>query len=164
MPGLSASVSRTAFGLNALPRSLPFVRTAFNRIAEHLGRAEMTDVVRTPTDNSTELEPAPAHTDERSRTGLSADALRRGIVDHLRYSIGRPSGRDREMSAWTPPGCPACDRGRPARLPGSSAPASRPPPGSRHRRVLQRDLERAACHRQGLAPLRTTVVNARRRR
>jgi hypothetical protein len=25
-------------------------------------------------------------------------------------------------------------------------------------------LERAACHRQGLAPLRTTVVNARRRR
>jgi hypothetical protein len=36
--------------------------------------------------------------------------------------------------------------------------------GSRHRRVLQRDLERAACHRQGLAPLRTTVVNARRRR
>jgi hypothetical protein len=31
----------------------------------------------------------PAH--ERSRTGLSADALRRGIVDHLRYSIGRPA-------------------------------------------------------------------------
>jgi starch phosphorylase len=28
---------------------------------------------------------------ERSRTGLSADALRRGIVDHLRYSIGRPA-------------------------------------------------------------------------
>ncbi|MBN3456620.1 glycogen/starch/alpha-glucan phosphorylase [Mycolicibacterium mageritense] len=33
--------------------------------------------------------PAPAH--EHSRTGLSADALRRGIVDHLRYSIGRPA-------------------------------------------------------------------------
>ena len=29
--------------------------------------------------------------DERSRTGLSADALRRGIIDHLRYSIGRPA-------------------------------------------------------------------------
>ncbi|MHC9293697.1 glycogen/starch/alpha-glucan phosphorylase [Mycobacterium sp. LTG2003] len=33
--------------------------------------------------------PAPVH--EHSRTGLSADALRRGIVDHLRYSIGRPA-------------------------------------------------------------------------
>ncbi|OKH66283.1 maltodextrin phosphorylase [Mycobacterium sp. SWH-M3] len=33
--------------------------------------------------------PAPAH--EHSRTGMSADALRRGIVDHLRYSIGRPA-------------------------------------------------------------------------
>ncbi|HEX4588252.1 MAG TPA: glycogen/starch/alpha-glucan phosphorylase [Mycobacterium sp.] len=33
----------------------------------------------------------PADTQERSRTGLSADALRRGIVDHLRYSIGRPA-------------------------------------------------------------------------
>lgn len=33
--------------------------------------------------------PAPAH--EHSRTALSADALRRGIVDHLRYSIGRPA-------------------------------------------------------------------------
>ncbi len=52
----------------------------------------MTDVVRTPTDSSTELDTAvPASTDERSRTGLSADALRRGIVDHLRYSIGRPA-------------------------------------------------------------------------
>ncbi|HYZ67240.1 MAG TPA: glycogen/starch/alpha-glucan phosphorylase [Mycobacterium sp.] len=28
---------------------------------------------------------------EHSRTGLSADALRRGVVDHLRYSIGRPA-------------------------------------------------------------------------
>jgi len=44
----------------------------------------MTDVVRTPHSN-------PADTHERSRTGLSADALRRGIVDHLRYSIGRPA-------------------------------------------------------------------------
>jgi starch phosphorylase len=30
-------------------------------------------------------------TQQRSRTGLSADALRRGIVDHLRYSVGRPA-------------------------------------------------------------------------
>jgi starch phosphorylase len=44
----------------------------------------MTDVVQTPHSN-------PADTHERSRTGLSADALRRGIVDHLRYSIGRPA-------------------------------------------------------------------------
>src|SRR5271167_2038441 len=52
----------------------------------------MTDVVRTPTDNSTELESAVAAIrDEHSRTGQSADALRRGILDHLRYSIGRPA-------------------------------------------------------------------------
>ena len=44
----------------------------------------MTDVVQ----NS---DTVPADTHERSRTGLSADALRRGIVDHLRYSIGRPA-------------------------------------------------------------------------
>ena len=30
-------------------------------------------------------------TDEHNRTGLSAEALRRGIVDHLRYSVGRPA-------------------------------------------------------------------------
>ncbi len=41
----------------------------------------MTDVVQNP-------DTAPH---ERSRTGLSADALRRGIIDHLRYSIGRPA-------------------------------------------------------------------------
>jgi starch phosphorylase len=41
----------------------------------------MTDVVQNP-------ETVPH---ERSRAGLSADALRRGIVDHLRYSIGRPA-------------------------------------------------------------------------
>jgi starch phosphorylase len=40
----------------------------------------MTDVVQ----NS-------ATTNEHSRTGLSADALRRGVVDHLRYSVGRPA-------------------------------------------------------------------------
>jgi starch phosphorylase len=33
----------------------------------------------------------PASAYEHSRTGLSADALRRAIVDHVRYSIGRPS-------------------------------------------------------------------------
>jgi starch phosphorylase len=41
----------------------------------------MTDVVQNP-------DTAPH---ERSRTGLSADALRRGTIDHLRYSIGRPA-------------------------------------------------------------------------
>lgn len=40
----------------------------------------MTDVVQNSAD-----------TRQHSRTGLSADALRRGIVDHLRYSIGRPA-------------------------------------------------------------------------
>ena len=44
----------------------------------------MTDVVQTPPATT-------ADTDERSRTGLSADALRRGILDHLRYSVGRPA-------------------------------------------------------------------------
>ena len=45
---------------------------------------QMTDVVQTPPATT-------ADTDERSRTGLSADALRRGILDHLRYSVGRPA-------------------------------------------------------------------------
>jgi starch phosphorylase len=45
---------------------------------------QMTDVVQTPSATT-------ADTDERSRTGLSADALRRGILDHLRYSVGRPA-------------------------------------------------------------------------
>ena len=45
---------------------------------------KMTDVVQTPPATT-------ADTDERSRTGLSADALRRGILDHLRYSVGRPA-------------------------------------------------------------------------
>jgi glycogen phosphorylase len=44
----------------------------------------MTDVAQAPATT-----PAASH--EHSRTGLSADALRRGIVDHLRYSIGRPA-------------------------------------------------------------------------
>src|SRR5262245_47539750 len=43
----------------------------------------MTDVVQNPS--------TAADTREHSRTGLSAEALRRGIVDHLRYSIGRPA-------------------------------------------------------------------------
>ena len=30
------------------------------------------------------------------RTGLQADALRQAILDHLRYSIGRPA------AVWTP--------------------------------------------------------------
>ncbi|MCU1697927.1 MAG: glycogen phosphorylase [Mycobacterium sp.] len=44
----------------------------------------MTDVIQTQ--NSPE-----AAAPEPSRTGLSADALRRDILDHLRYSIGRPA-------------------------------------------------------------------------
>ena len=39
----------------------------------------------------TDVAQSPATTDEHSRTGLSADALRRGVVDHLRYSVGRPA-------------------------------------------------------------------------
>jgi starch phosphorylase len=44
----------------------------------------VTDVIQTK--NSSEADSA-----EPSRTGLSADALRRDILDHLRYSIGRPA-------------------------------------------------------------------------
>ncbi|MGY4646318.1 glucan phosphorylase [Mycobacterium sp. URHB0021] len=44
----------------------------------------MTDVVPAPAGDA-------AGSHEHSRTGLSADALRRGILDHLRYSIGRPA-------------------------------------------------------------------------
>ncbi|HEY2833579.1 MAG TPA: glycogen/starch/alpha-glucan phosphorylase [Sporichthyaceae bacterium] len=45
----------------------------------------MTDVAQTP--NSVSAAPERGH----SRTGADADSLRRGIVDHLRYSIGRPA-------------------------------------------------------------------------
>ncbi|ANE80982.1 glycogen phosphorylase [Mycobacterium adipatum] len=38
----------------------------------------------------TDLVANPA-TAERARTGLSADALRRAMIDHVRYSIGRPA-------------------------------------------------------------------------
>jgi starch phosphorylase len=44
----------------------------------------VTDVIQTP--NSSE-----AAVPEPTRTGLSADALRRDILDHVRYSIGRPA-------------------------------------------------------------------------
>jgi glycogen phosphorylase len=37
------------------------------------------------------LPDSPADSREHSRTGRSAEALRRAIVDHLRYSIGRPA-------------------------------------------------------------------------
>ena len=39
----------------------------------------------------TDVAQNPETTHEHSRTGLSADALRRGVVDQLRYSIGRPA-------------------------------------------------------------------------
>lgn len=38
-------------------------------------------------DRAAQTPGSPGH----SRTGLDADALRRGIVDHLRYSVGRPA-------------------------------------------------------------------------
>jgi starch phosphorylase len=44
----------------------------------------MTDLIQPSTTNGADI-------DERSRTGLTTDALRRGIIDHLRYSIGRPA-------------------------------------------------------------------------
>jgi starch phosphorylase len=46
----------------------------------------MTDLPQTPGSAASVLE-LPGH----SRTGMDADSLRRGIVDHLRYSIGRPA-------------------------------------------------------------------------
>lgn len=48
----------------------------------------MTDVDQTPSEAMTTTGP---HQMEHSRTGMSADALRRAITDHLRYSIGRPA-------------------------------------------------------------------------
>jgi starch phosphorylase len=57
-----------------------------------------TDIVGTPTGQSTAMTNAtPAAADagvgavQDVRTGLHADALRRAITDHLRYSIGRPA-------------------------------------------------------------------------
>jgi glycogen phosphorylase len=44
----------------------------------------MTDVIRPSTS-------APADAPDRSRSGLSPESIRRGIADHLRYSIGRPA-------------------------------------------------------------------------
>ena len=49
----------------------------------------MTDTDLTPNGSA---EPTPAaEAQQRTRTGRSADALRRSIIDHLRYSIGRPA-------------------------------------------------------------------------
>jgi glycogen phosphorylase len=45
----------------------------------------VTDLVHTP-------ESDPTHEQRgHSRTGMDADSLKRGIVDHLRYSVGRPA-------------------------------------------------------------------------
>ena len=46
----------------------------------------VTDLAQTLNDGSTTLEPR-----GHSRTGMDADSLSRGIVDHLRYSVGRPA-------------------------------------------------------------------------
>ncbi|HZZ49545.1 MAG TPA: glycogen/starch/alpha-glucan phosphorylase [Pseudonocardia sp.] len=56
----------------------------------------MTDLVQTPDPAASSPEPRgsePLGSEPRghSRTGMDADALRRGIVDHLRYSVGRPA-------------------------------------------------------------------------
>ncbi len=76
----------------------------------HIPRATVTDKhdLSAPAPNGTEL--------ENSRTGMSADALRRGIDDHLRYTLGRPAAllepkhyyqalslavRDRMQDRWT---------------------------------------------------------------
>lgn len=52
----------------------------------------MTDTAHTPSADAIDgaaFPPASRH--EHSRTGMSADALRRAISDHLMYSIGRPA-------------------------------------------------------------------------
>ena len=69
----------------------------------------------------------PADAPEPSRSGLSADALRRGIIDHLRYSVGRPAAvltpehfyratalavRDRMLDNWSASAQTSLDLGR----------------------------------------------------
>ena len=80
----------------------------------------MTDVIRPSAS-------AAAETPDRSRSGLSPDSLRRGIVDHLRYSIGRPAPvltpehfyratalavRDRMQDNWSATARTSLDLGR----------------------------------------------------
>ncbi|WP_176562006.1 glycogen/starch/alpha-glucan phosphorylase [Mycolicibacterium palauense] len=50
----------------------------------------MTDIAQTPSGNPTSIDGAALPNREHSRTGLSAEALRRAVADHLLYSIGRP--------------------------------------------------------------------------
>ena len=79
----------------------------------------MTDVAQPAT--------SAAEPPDRSRSGLSAEALRRGIVDHLRYSIGRPAAvltpehfyratalavRDRMQDNWSATARTSLDLGR----------------------------------------------------
>jgi glycogen phosphorylase len=79
----------------------------------------MTDVIRP----SVSADDAP----DRSRSGLSPDAIRGGIVDHLRYSIGRPAAvltpehfyratalavRDRMQDNWSATARTSLDLGR----------------------------------------------------
>ena len=51
----------------------------------------MTDVINTLGADTSAGEGADGVLHERSRTGLSADALRRAVSDHLLYSIARPA-------------------------------------------------------------------------
>ncbi|WNG93500.1 glycogen/starch/alpha-glucan phosphorylase [Mycobacterium sp. ITM-2016-00318] len=82
----------------------------------------MTDVIRPSTS-------APADAPDPNRSGLSPEAIRRGIVDHLRYSIGRPATvltpehfyratalavRDRMQDNWSATADTTLDLGRKA--------------------------------------------------
>jgi glycogen phosphorylase len=82
----------------------------------------MTDVNRPSTS-------APADAPDPNRSGLSPEAIRRGIVDHLRYSIGRPAAvltpkhfyratalavRDRMQDNWSATARTTLDLGRKA--------------------------------------------------
>ncbi len=80
----------------------------------------MTDVVRSSASSNSD-------TPDRSRSGLSTESLRRGIIDHLRYSIGRPAAaltpehfyratalavRDRTLDNWSATARTSLDLGR----------------------------------------------------
>ncbi len=60
-------------------------------LESHPPAVHFADVLACHTPPMTDVAQNPDITHERGRTGLSADALRRGVVDHLRYSIGRPA-------------------------------------------------------------------------
>src|SRR4051794_325217 len=102
----AVSLSPTLFatyllGCPTISRSSSTVRTSRRMrlsclpVAVRWAPVHFADAGRCQTSAMTDVLPAPAgdaaDSHEHSRTGLSADALRRGILDHLRYSIGRPA-------------------------------------------------------------------------